>query len=726
MKAPHAPVVPLAILLLLLGAKTCLAGEPVRPRVEIIDAQVVICGSIVGGQFQGAFKLRADGAGVEALTFTPGNLREVVEGKLWLTPANIQITPDANTIGAGQTQEFVVNIQNVPKAGQYDGVIAIRYKGQAADAHDLISLSVRAVKFTPIPPKLLIKLEKCLFCGGGDDPHLRVSVVEEGGGVRLPDELKNKFVSNLSVILAPLTNSEDESQVLYPVLSPPLTGGNGVTGSTQDLRAVLDRTFKHPQVGAGRYVGSLQVRSEGMGLVAAVPVEVRVRYSSYLAWLTILSGILISLLLRWWNTTGKKKNSLQSRAYELSNEIEAAKITESCRRELREILSGLRPVLARDDIDNADKTLVDVRNKLAGCVSEKEVLLKKAAEVRAMLGESGAVEGRLKQVFLPSHPVLAEYWPRVRASLEALESNIREEAYAAGDALEQAIDAERKRLDEFSGQVLDGLDELAARADGIVRDYRGAFGQEADALEGGLNRGYVEVAKSHVAGIRAERDRSQVVAEIREDVDDLRTAERVVRSLINYDRIIKELKGKGVDTREAEGELGGCKVLLNSASISLADEARAKVEGAIKLAFERFSSSASNTREVKNVERVMQVSIADAAPPPDGRGRDVGRRGADASAAVTPGARSARLTSSLSKLRVSLTPARKERMVNVTLWLIFIPLLAVVGYTQLYEVNPTFGSKSPWQEYVTLFLWGFSIQTGTATVSEVLKTVRGT
>src|SRR5215210_2368068 len=101
MRTPLGLVGSAVLLLLSLGPQTCLAQSSAGPRVEILDRQVVISGSVGGSPFQGSFKIRAVGAGVEELTFAPNNLREVVGGRAWLTPANIQITPDVKTIGPG-------------------------------------------------------------------------------------------------------------------------------------------------------------------------------------------------------------------------------------------------------------------------------------------------------------------------------------------------------------------------------------------------------------------------------------------------------------------------------------------------------------------------------------------------------------------------------------------------------------------------------------------------
>ena len=226
--------------------------------VKITPKHLDISGILGSSPFQHNFKVQAVTQDINELAFSPGNLMEIYEGKSWITGVNVLISPTIKSIKKGQSKDFVITVQNIPQSGRYDGTITLTYKGQTAEAQDALLISVRAVKFSPVPPQVMLRFEKSLFGFGGKDKIPWILALNEDIGYA-PVEIINSTFKTASIKIAPLVHSEDKSQIIRPedILLQPTPEERS---TNQGLE--IKMTFSNPNVGAGKYSGNLTVRSK--------------------------------------------------------------------------------------------------------------------------------------------------------------------------------------------------------------------------------------------------------------------------------------------------------------------------------------------------------------------------------------------------------------------------------------------------------------------------------
>lgn len=680
-------------------------------RIVITNSDISISGVIGSSLFQGSFTIQAAASDVEELVFSPSNLREVSEGKVWQNSGNVQITPDTKIIKKGRTQEYVVSIQNISQSGIYDGTIAISYKGQPSDAQDKIKLSVHAMKPSAVPPQILLRFEKCIIClGNTDAAPVKISLDE--ANEKLSQEMENGEDAVVGR-LAPLTNSDDRSQVIFPDLAPI----SKVTAIRDPLHhgLVLESKLNSPEVEAGKYTGTLVLHSKNIGMLSSVPVEIQVRYPAWLAWVLLVLGIFISLLVSWWNTIGKKKNAIQSKAYGLSGKLTTADITGECRRTLRDMLEQVGEKLSNNDLEEAEKVVKDIGSTLITCQNEKKALRKKAAEVEALVNQLASAESELKTLALQDSDIIKKYLPTLKSSLEKLKNDIDHEVYSTADeTLNSNISSHSQLLSDLTTSIIKNFRELEKDLADLVTEFRKAFGPEADTLKASIDATVFQSIKERISNIISDTDSMQAAARIMEANNDAVKIDKAIRNLVSYVGIVTRLKSTGVDVRTVEAAIERCKASIMALNVP---QVEADMPNITKALEETTLDKAGVKEEVKSVVQVLEARV-----------RSKGTATRTVIPFEVPGMtaeneifflRWAREFSGFWK------PSRREAAVNVALWILIIPTLAVLGYSQLYSNNPVFGSKNVWQEYLTLFLWGFSIQTGTATVSDVIKSVRG-
>jgi hypothetical protein len=73
----------------------------------------------------------------------------------------------------------------------------------------------------------------------------------------------------------------------------------------------------------------------------------------------------------------------------------------------------------------------------------------------------------------------------------------------------------------------------------------------------------------------------------------------------------------------------------------------------------------------------------------------------------------------LNKLKMQFTGRNIWKSVSLLTYIAAIIVLTLLGYSQLYVNNPTFGSKDVIADYVYLFLWGFGVKAGTDVVAGI-------
>lgn len=719
--------------------------------IEITPKELVISGIIDTRPFQHPFTVRAVNENITELTFSPGNLMEITEGKYLIPGTNVQVNPAVTRIKKGQSQDFVVTVQNIPESGQYDGAITVSYKEQPVGAQDTLPICVRATKFNVAPPQIILKFEKSFLGIGGTESVPWTLALNEYSG-RAPQEMITTLANSTSVRLYPLVHSEDKSQVI----SQKQILKSVVIDTTLIYQGLtINATFTNPQVTAGKYSGTLTVRSKDFGILTSVPVEAQVRYSSWLAGLLILAGIFVSLMVSWWNTTGKKKNAIIGDALKLREKLSSSDITAICREKIENMLNEVRELLADDKLGDAQKKVDDAKPYLETCVSNKKELLKKADEVKKMIGdlEKNVME-RVKGIVNNTNAaVLKAYLPRIKGDLEALKNEIDQEHYqSVDDALKEKITDQEKKLEAFTAPAFDGLLNGLTNLEEDMRRF-------PQACQNMLKQYFIQPIRDDLSNIKSDIDTKDVCDKIKSAHTQFESVEKLIDKLRKFGRLIEKRQQAGFDMSKAKKELQNCRDYLENGIISMAEGHLNEIEKAIeeveretvdKVAhsyFKEFEAALNLTdqreRSSKKVEILSKVLDAGGLTEKDElcfrEWRNLPEAGveilpSEAETAQAPSfeAREAPSPSLLQTLqsygdsfRQWWIPERKEVTINIVLHLIAISILAVLGFSQLYANNPTFGARNVWEEYLALFLWGFGIQTGTATVTGVLKTFRG-
>ena len=713
--------------------------------IEITPKELVISGIIDTRPFQHPFTVRAVNENITELTFSPGNLMEITEGKYLIPMTNVQVNPAVTRIKKGQSQDFVVTVQNIPESGQYDGTITVSYKEQPVDAQDTLPICIRAAKFNVTPPQIILKFDKSFLGISGTESVPWTLALNEYSG-RAPPEMITTLANSTFFRLDPLVHSEDKSQVIFKEqLLKSVAIDTTPTGQGLTINAI----FTNPQVTAGQYSGTLRVQSTDLGIVTSVPVEVQVRYSSWLAWVFIFAGIFVSLMVSWWNTTGKKKNAIHGDALKLREKLSSSVITRTCREKIEDMLNEVPELLDDDKLEDAQNKVSEADSNLKNGVSYKKELQKKAGEVKTMIDDLENVVEKVRVIVNNTDAaVLKDYLHRIKGDLKTLKNDIDQECYqSVDDALKDKITAQEKKLKYFTAPAPDGLLNGLANLEEDMRSFPQAY---QDMLE----QGFIQPIREDLSNVRRDINIEGLSGKIKS----AHTQFKIVDKLLNWDRLIDEYQQTGYAMINAKSELQKCNDYLKS-GIYLTEknvddikeaiekdklEAKGKLPPSYRQKFDAASSDPDlQKRSIKMASILSEALGTDDLPGKDKLGLMVLLRDIGTSVEISPSevetaqvpsfeareapspSRLQRLQSHWDSFRQWWTPERKESTINIVLHLIAISILAVLGFSQLYANNPTFGARNVWEEYLALFLWGFGIQTGTATVTGVLKTFRG-
>ncbi|MBE9572326.1 MAG: hypothetical protein IMF11_16990 [Proteobacteria bacterium] len=736
------------ILVLLVGPGV---GETKAQSLIEITPKELDISRIIGSQpFQCPFTVRAVNENITDLTFSPGNLMEITRGKSFIPGTNVQVNPAVTRINKGQSQDFVVTVQNIPESGQYDGTITVSYKGQPVQ--DTLPISVRAAKFNATPPQIILKFEKRLLSTGKPIPW--TLALNEFSGLA-PQEMITTLANNTSIRLDPLIHSEDKSKViskdkiLKSVVIANSSGGQGLT-----IKATFTNpaTFTNRQVAAGKYSGTLIVQSTDLGLLTSVPVEVLVRYPSEgLAWLLIFAGILVSMMVTWWNTTGKKKNAIQGDALKLREKLSSSDITAKCREEIENMLNEVHALLDNDKLVDAQNKITDAKTTLETCVDKKKGLLKKADEVKRMMEnlENDVMKRVMKLVNNPDAAVLKVYLHSLEGDLKTLKKEIDDEHYESGDdeALKEKITDLQEKLNAFTDPapdgLLNGLENLEEDMDSFPQEYHVM-----------LEDTFIKDIRDDLRNIRRDIDIGEVRDKIKGAHTQFEDADKLIKDLKKYGELIKKRKESEFDMRTAEKKLKKCKEFLETGNIKMAKELQEDIAKAIKEAEQETMDKVAHPylkeleavqnlsdpqeRSSKKVEILSKVLDAGGLTEKDElcfrEWRNFSRTSVETLSEVeeaqAPSPEEEETNPPLESHRLQdflqwWTPEWKERIIKIALYSMVIIILAVLGFSQLYANKPTFGAEDVFGESLALFMWGFGIQTGTYTAASVLRTFRG-
>lgn len=655
-----------AFLVVILLVASAPGEAKAQSRIKITPEKLDIRGVVGTSSFQYPFTIQAVDEDIAELTFSPGNLMEISEGKTWIVGADVLVTPQVNSVKKGHSQDFIVTVQNIPGSGQYEGNIAVGYKEQAAEAQDILLVSVRAAEFSVTPPQIVLRFEKSLL-GLGGPAEIPWTLTLNAGSRWMPQEMITTLAETASSSLASLVRSEDSSQVIlpeqifiHPAAVEATSVGQGLT---------IETIFTNPQVKAGKYTGDLEVGSRDFGLLATVPLEVHVRYPSWLAVLLIVIGILTSLLVNYWNTTGKRKNDIKGKISDRQRRLEGTGVTEAYRRRLQGLLDKMWHLLEDNKLDEVEKEVKEFDEKLDAFTELLDSLAKLEDDLSRL--EQSYQEAFTTYFLKPIKRDLKQI--RDSKDVAELGSGIEADRKQVGEAYD--VIREVKGLEQDIQKLADqGLDMGSARKE-LGQCKRWLTGGHVDVA---LAKKRLSAAKKAVDSAPTEYVKDVVGRSDSSRLPELDKALRIKNWEMRFDRMADILNS--VITGEVEAE-----------------EERAR--------FEAIEYTLRTSESLRPAAKVATVRTSREPP-------------------AEPGIRDY-IGDIQDHIRRWWTPKLEKRVIDGVLFLVVIPVLGVIGFSQLYAGNHTFGAKNVWQEYLTLFLWGLGIQTSTATVAGVLKAFRG-
>jgi hypothetical protein len=706
--------------------------------VEVTPKQIEILGNIGSSSFQDPLTVLAAEGDISNLTFTSSNLMEATDGRSWITSTNILVMPsDKKDIKKGQSRDFSITVQNVPSSGQYKGTLYVSYNDKQDTYREALPISVLAFKINATPPKILLKFEKAILFPDKDSIQWAADLNGERGWI--PDSVISVLEGNMSAILGTLINGEDMSQVRADQILQ-----KAVVETASDRQGLeLNATFINPQgrnpsLKAGKYIGTLMIRSKDLGVVATLPVELQVRYSSLAAWILIALGIFTSILLQWWNTTGKKKNTLDGDLLSLEEKVKGANITNKCREKINEKIWEARDFAHRGKLENAETSYTAANASLQDCETKKQGLDKQSNEIDSLISGWSTVEQKIKEIYpqigkqppttaiMENSNLLKNYVPGIRKDLADLKKNIGIK-YQDTVELDLTMKEQIASLQIFTAQrpdgILDSLLGLRKSINEIGENYRSE-------LENRIHN-----IGSILLQINDKRAPIDLLDGIKSFLTDMRSIASLIEELNKLENHVIQFEKQGIPHPDFKYEFLNCRNAIMQSDIRTATDAieilRSKILGLPHAARKddkaAVSASAVNTEVYTLVSKAAEYSVEE--------------HKIDACIEISAGAQSRiKLACNLAypvrliahvisqfkaNLIAQLTPDRREFLINAVVFLIAIPILAIIGYNQLYASNATFGSKSVLEEYLALFLWGFGIQMGSATVSSILKNLQG-
>lgn len=323
--------------------------------LQLDPQELLINGSLGTDFFQASINVTALDSNITDLNFMPCNLRMITPPGPWapqflVSSADIQITPDIKTILKGQTIEYLIKVQNIPRPGQYNGSIFLSYNEQSGGTPETLPISLLAYKFNASP--IFLEFEKGLFEIDGISETLPISLfltdkfnaspsrifldfekrlIETIGGTwpqsrsielreesgQAPQDTKKYLAKNLNATLEEMVNVDDKSCTFCG--SDNFQFGHAIF---ENDRIILNATFKNPKGDVGKYMGVLTVTpNNSLWPVISIPVEMRIRLMpGWFAFSLIFLGVFISYITTYWNKT-ERDNKLIKYIIERMREV---------------------------------------------------------------------------------------------------------------------------------------------------------------------------------------------------------------------------------------------------------------------------------------------------------------------------------------------------------------------------------------------------------------------
>ena len=354
-----------------------------KSSIDISPSLLQINGSLGKDTFQGQFNLTAVQSNISNLTFRPSNMQMDIAGgplapNIIIPSVDIQVSGEKKII-MGQTEQYLLSVNNIPGSGKYTGELYINYEKQPAGKH-VLPISLLAYKLNSSSSSILVSFENgVLSYFGTEDLNYELKLNKEYGFIS-PEVAKGMIVG-LNIKLSELTNSDRSSIINSVDIFKLIDKKYGDNGSI-----LIQLNFKNGQFAPGKYTGNLIVGLNGsLQPLVIVPVELRVRSNKWLAFFLILIGVFGYLILNNWNTTGKERNDIERHVLKISTRMRKSSIPVQCCSKIEGILSNVQEFIHDKNLVDARKKVIEAESELKTCEDAKKKLDEKEESTKLLI-----------------------------------------------------------------------------------------------------------------------------------------------------------------------------------------------------------------------------------------------------------------------------------------------------------------------------------------------------
>lgn len=506
----------LLIALLLMGASSDSLAD--NSPLKLNPANISINGTLGSDSFQNRLSIIAANSNISNLTFHPGNLEMISDRgewmpSIWITSENVKVSPsDVKDISKGGEQEFMVSVQGIPQSGRYSGKLYLSYDEQPGKP-DKVTINLTAYKLNASGP-IIREMENSFFglMGIGSGPY-DLEIMEENG--RAPIEVIKSLTTGINASMGDLINPDDKSLRLK--------GADIFEQGKVEIkegRIIIHTRFETPDAEPGKYTGILTIKTaRSLGPVLSIPVEMRIRSSSFLAALLIAFGLLISMFCEWWKGKGKEITAIRHDADRIQRELRAMARIE-CRKKIETLLKDIVENIYDDDLKAAREKVDRADMELKRCAETKKKLDEKESAVGDLIKKMKEIERRASDILVnsgvenPDKSKVLEYLSKNEDGLLMLKRSIERGLYPG---LEEKIWNEDYRKEKSLIEIFNDQNDMISELDQLLGKMEELVGYLAN-FKGDNKNMWITLAKVNIEQFRDIVSRDHVKAAI-EQVD---------------------------------------------------------------------------------------------------------------------------------------------------------------------------------------------------------------
>jgi hypothetical protein len=451
------------------------AANPIERPVEI-----VISGTIGKDSFQRTFEIAAK-VDITNLSVSANDLQG--QGSdAWIGSGSIEIQPASfPSLKKDTFASFMLTVKNPTRAGEYRGQIRIRYTDQSPKVDSVpmvVNVKARPRLVLKEPSKIVIKT-------------IRTST-QIPRSFTLHESEGQDSVESVSIIRPDLT-TEDQTKtisrdLLAASLATKIPKGGYETG-TLILKSLSG-------VESGKYSGKLTIHPSNADDVE-IPVEVSIKDTWFPPSLVLIIGIVVGLLLNWWDTKGKKQTELVDRIRQIQQAlVDDNMLNQVFGKRILGLLGSANGKLNRDDRGGAEEDVKKAEQKVDEWGYNGTEYVERIEGIQTTI--STKIDQNDKE--FQNHG----YVLSVREELEGILKQVDD--YASLAALDEAIKKCTQRIDKFDDLFKD-LKTLAEDLDKFRNQMRP---EQAENL-----KRQIDAVGRHLKSARSEDE----VLRVRQEID---------------------------------------------------------------------------------------------------------------------------------------------------------------------------------------------------------------